>query len=167
MWSQSRQYLTMIPQLLRSGCIFWLKVFGWYLIPYARAFDRLACCIAAKWPQARPWTWHVSAAMLSITISVQCALVCHVLVQCCLSLVILRGPLSPCVCEASEYVVGLRQPSSLELFLGSLIDLARASIVAVAAGSKLFSDLAVTVLVYPRSTLLLLTSMLGILSINS
>ena len=137
-------------QLRRRGCRLSLRLVGVCLLPWARAADLTAGRITNRFVRLEPWTWHLSA----------CLLFCFVFVQAAVALdyfrssaffVDLRGYVAPCVCEACLQCAGRQAlPNSNygELAI-SILELARATVRAVAAISKVFSDMCSSILAHP------------------
>ena len=82
--------------LLARECRWVIKLFGLYLIPWARCCDRIAFECSTRWLALRPLTWYLAVVLLSLIVVVHCAVLWAV-VQYNLPD---RGLLTPCVCEA-------------------------------------------------------------------
>ena len=133
------------PHLTRLGCRLAFKAACIYLIPWAKACDKVAAWLAVRKPSVLQWTWHVAAGLLAVVVIVHVALVSLVIKY------ISEGWHTPCVCTASGEPVGLRQDrSSVSMFLASLVQLSKAALHTLSSGMLMCSDLCLVILWRPR-----------------
>jgi hypothetical protein len=138
------------PHLTRLGCRLVFKAACIYLIPWAKACDKVAAWLAVRKPSVLQWTWHVAAGLLAVVVIVHVAFVSLLIIY------MNDGVHTPCVCTASGEPVGLRQDrSSVSMFLASLVQLSKAALHTLSSGMLMCSDLCLTILWRPKMCLIL------------
>ena len=138
------------PHLTRLGCRIVFKAICIYLIPWAKACDKVAAWLAVQKPSVLKWTWHVAAGLLAVVVIVHLAVV-GLLIR-----YMNEAVHTPCVCTASGEPVRLRQDrSSVVNFIASVGQLSKALLHTVQTGMVMISDMCLIILWRPRMCLIL------------
>ena len=128
-------------------CRWLIRMFGFYLIPWAKLCDAFAACVVKRWSRLQPYTWYLSACLLCLVMGGHVAAF--------YSYTDAWGLGAPCVCEASVCNAGCRHVSlsfSSGSCVRSLVTFLRASIFACSALISALMDWCHFMLVRPFST---------------
>ena len=123
-------------------CTLLLKLFGFYVLPWARLCDWFSLLLALRWQRLRPCNWWLAVFMLALIGGV------HLLaLRCLVELVTpLRGLLTPCVCHALEPLTGNQSAYSACIvfrtgsLLGTCLGLLQATFVLVLSFLSVISE---------------------------